>query len=349
MASQGPFGCADNWQEDTSVGSVSWINPNGALSGEGGLTLSTASSGTSHRIQTLAGFHGFTIPVGSTINGIFSEFRVKDSCLVEGTLVRLSDGHDASIEKLEVGDELIGFKDDLTTVPVKVLTISKIPAKEYYIITTTKRMPDLYGLHRDESKFVDRQTIRATGTHPFFTDAMKFVPARDLVVGDRLYTSYTRADYKSDSSVFQQYGLEIITSIFIVQEFVTVYDITVDAPNTFIANNFWVHNKGAALTQDVSAVVYKAGTPVGSDRVAGQEWSTTFSYLGYGGPDDLFDTTWTVNEINNDLGIGWAGNQSANTIVMDYARATVYYTAAAGGILQQQRIMRQAVKRASSW
>lgn len=74
----------------------------------------------------------------------------------------------------------------------------------------------------------------------------------------------------------------------------------------------------------------KAGTIVGTNQGTGIDWSTTDTYVTYGGSTNLLGTTWTVSDINNS-GFGAAiavteRNAVANTARIDHIRITVYYT-----------------------
>jgi hypothetical protein len=75
----------------------------------------------------------------------------------------------------------------------------------------------------------------------------------------------------------------------------------------------------------------KAGTPVGDDKAMGVPWPTTLGTTTYGGPQDLWGTTWTPNEVNStDFGIVLSANRDNNgnksrIATVDSMQITVYY------------------------
>jgi hypothetical protein len=84
---------------------------------------------------------------------------------------------------------------------------------------------------------------------------------------------------------------------------------------------------GSATT--ASAILYKAGSQVGTAKTSGEFGSATF-----GNATDLWGTTWTAAEINASgfgFGVQGAGGSNGTTITMSGARITVHYTGAGGG------------------
>jgi len=82
-----------------------------------------------------------------------------------------------------------------------------------------------------------------------------------------------------------------------------------------------------SASADAACRLVKAGTPVGADRSAGGTWPTTDAFQSYGGPSDLWGTTWIPAEINAS-GFGAALSASAVLAVtagVDFVRVTVYY------------------------
>lgn len=84
---------------------------------------------------------------------------------------------------------------------------------------------------------------------------------------------------------------------------------------------------GSATT--AAAILYKAGSQVGTAKTSGEFGSATF-----GNATDLWGTSWTVAEINASgfgFGVQATGGSNGTTITMSGARITVHYTAAGGG------------------
>ena len=84
---------------------------------------------------------------------------------------------------------------------------------------------------------------------------------------------------------------------------------------------------------DYSIRVLRGGAPVGSDHKKTETWSADLAYVTFGGPSDLWDTTWTPSDIQAaGFGISLAakytdtgGNARA---YVDYVKATVYFVPA---------------------
>ena len=91
---------------------------------------------------------------------------------------------------------------------------------------------------------------------------------------------------------------------------------------------------------DNSVRLYKSGTGfVGSDKADGAtNWPTSDTVKTYGGASDLWGTTWTRDEIVNNLQFAISATSSSAAAAVDYIQFTIYYTpaelfAGAGGII----------------
>ena len=87
-----------------------------------------------------------------------------------------------------------------------------------------------------------------------------------------------------------------------------------------------------ATITDNSVRLLKAGVATGSNYATSTKWTTTDSYETYGGPNDLWGTTWTTAEVNSST-FGISISTSINGLVtllptgrIDHVRVTVYYT-----------------------
>lgn len=81
-------------------------------------------------------------------------------------------------------------------------------------------------------------------------------------------------------------------------------------------------------TVDASVRLLKAGTIVGNNyALTTTQWPLTDNYVTYGGPGDLWGTTWLYSDINN---INFGGSLSSNVFNgsarVDHMRMTVYVT-----------------------
>jgi len=74
----------------------------------------------------------------------------------------------------------------------------------------------------------------------------------------------------------------------------------------------------------------KNGTVLGNNYASNNDWPTSMAVANYGGPSDLWGTTWTPAEINNiNFGVALSVENesgSGRTAFVDYIQITVYYT-----------------------
>ena len=90
-------------------------------------------------------------------------------------------------------------------------------------------------------------------------------------------------------------------------------------------------NPPTTSVSDYEVRVLKAGAPVGDNKANATPWPNTLTAVTYGGPTDLWGTTWTPAEINAvDFGAAVSahrdnnGNSNRNAVV-DTIQVTVYY------------------------
>lgn len=111
------------------------------------------------------------------------------------------------------------------------------------------------------------------------------------------------------------------------------YAIPLTATITGIEVAVEVHME-TALTdaRDASVRLQKAGTPVGSDYAnPASLWQDKDNFNYYGGPTDLWGTTWTPADINSlDFGVLFSVTRLSGPdnefVNVDYVTLTVYYT-----------------------
>jgi hypothetical protein len=84
-----------------------------------------------------------------------------------------------------------------------------------------------------------------------------------------------------------------------------------------------------SLTDNVVQLL-KSGNRVGSDYSSSTSWPTSMTAASYGGSSDLWNTSWTVADINSsNFGVALSvsnGASSPRTASVDYIQITVYYT-----------------------
>jgi hypothetical protein len=95
----------------------------------------------------------------------------------------------------------------------------------------------------------------------------------------------------------------------------------------------WERKSTGGGCTDSSVKIVKGGTISGTDQSAGATWSTTESFVSFGGSSNLWGTTWTDTDINAST---FGAVLSFTTIgpttqSVDSCRITITYTAAAGG------------------
>ena len=132
-------------------------------------------------------------------------------CFTAGTPVTLTNGVQAPIESVKLGDSVLAFNEKTKeNVSAKVVDLLTKKRDGYYLLNGY---------------------LEATDEHPFYIDG-EWVETKDLKVGTE-FTSLTGEKVK-------------LTSKEYVKKDVTVYNITVDEVHTFYAGGIRVHNKSEA-------------------------------------------------------------------------------------------------------
>lgn len=94
-----------------------------------------------------------------------------------------------------------------------------------------------------------------------------------------------------------------------------------------------IHRAGAFNLWHVDQTVrlLNAGAMVGDNKASAAEWPSTLTDVTYGGPGDLWKTTWSVAEVNA-TGFGaayvatYAGSAGNGAFSVDSMRITVFYS-----------------------
>ncbi len=88
-------------------------------------------------------------------------------------------------------------------------------------------------------------------------------------------------------------------------------------------------NGDSGIAFDSSAKIVKGGTVTGTEKASSDAWSRDIPvYASYGGPNDLWGTTWSPSDINSS-GFGFAisaVNYSSWQAFIDHIRVTVFYS-----------------------
>lgn len=128
-----------------------------------------------------------------------------EACFLIGTKILTHSGYKL-IENLKIGDKVI----TLNNKEIKVLKILKRKSNHYYKLNTTSGL------------------TRVTGEHPYLLNNETICCVKDLKPGFKLKGI---SDY-----------IEVISKIKI-NETVDVYNLSVEEPKIYVANNIYVHNK----------------------------------------------------------------------------------------------------------
>jgi hypothetical protein len=89
----------------------------------------------------------------------------------------------------------------------------------------------------------------------------------------------------------------------------------------------------AGDVEDSEIKLRKASGAVGSNKAIGGAWPKSLTLATYGGPTDLWGTTWTVAEVNEEafgLGVLVKALKNSSYFFLDTVQITVYYTPAGG-------------------
>jgi hypothetical protein len=81
--------------------------------------------------------------------------------------------------------------------------------------------------------------------------------------------------------------------------------------------------------RDSVVQLVKAGLPSGSNYASSLQWPMTFTYSTYGGPTDLWNSSWTPADINAasfGLNLQLTNGAFDQTAQVDHVQITVYYT-----------------------
>jgi intein/homing endonuclease len=142
------------------------------------------------------------------------------ACFIAGTKIKTPDG-EIPIERIKEGDSVIAVSPDGKEKTVKVLK--------------TIFHPKATPLHLTAS---GGYSVDTTAEHPFMAPSGTFVLAGELSIGDEIMALESGAAR----------AVRITSIKYLVGE-VPVYNLEVEAPNTYIANGFVVHNKGSTCAK----------------------------------------------------------------------------------------------------
>ena len=136
-------------------------------------------------------------------------------CFLPDTAILRADGTSVPLAAVQPGDQIRAFDAANRLVTATVAEIITHEVDEYVVLTT------------------EQASVRVTREHPFYVGAGRFKTVEALRVGDEVFLC-------ASAGLQQQH----IASLVSVRGPVRVYNLRTDAPHTFFANAFAVHNKG---------------------------------------------------------------------------------------------------------
>ncbi len=138
-------------------------------------------------------------------------------------------------------------------------------------------------------------------------------------------TGCTGEECANPGSPSISYSLKAIGFPFSIPSGATIRGIQVDVQR-------YQNSESGATIRDNSARVLKNGLRSAAGASLG-EWNTSEGYVTYGSSTDLWGTTWTPADINNQAGFGFETSASCSGTIesktcagyINHIRATVYY------------------------
>ncbi len=115
----------------------------------------------------------------------------------------------------------------------------------------------------------------------------------------------------------------------------TLYTFNIPADAAIVGIEVMVNryaNPPSTSISDYELRVLKAGVPEGDNKAVATPWPNTLTPATYGGPTDLWGTTWTPADINSsNFGVALSAQRDNNgnnsrTAVVDTMKVTVYYS-----------------------
>jgi len=155
-------------------------------------------------------------------------------CFLPDTAILRADGTSVQLGTVRPGDRIKAFDSANRLVIATVAEVITHDVDEYVVLTT------------------DRARVRVTPEHPFYVGAGRFKTVEALQIGDEVFLC--------DGAGLQP---QPIVSLVRVREPVRVYNLRTDAPHTFFANAFAVHNKGGGCFPAGTSIATPDGaTPI---------------------------------------------------------------------------------------
>ncbi len=164
---------------------------------------------------------GFSIPTNATIKGVIVGInkRYSSVCFLQGTLIQTPNG-DILVENLKPGTEVFAFD------------------KNHNIVIS--HVKDIFGVECSLCVRLKTETTegKTSPEHPYFTEGSKWVKAKDVVVGDRIFVL--------KDGIMQ---LEKVGFVEAIKENSKKYKLEIDKFHTYFGNGLASHNKPGGFSQ----------------------------------------------------------------------------------------------------
>lgn len=152
-------------------------------------------------------------------------------CFLPDTPIALADGGQRAISRLQAGDRVLALSPDDLPTTVTVLRVLTHEVESYLVVRTLTT------------------ELHVTGEHPFYVGGGTFKTIESLRVGDSIHA------YDGTARFLPQQILAMERR----HEPVTVYNLEVDAPHTYVAGGIAVHNKGGGCFAPGTLIATPAG------------------------------------------------------------------------------------------
>lgn len=155
-------------------------------------------------------------------------------CFLPDTPITMADGRQQAISTIRIGDRVLAFTPDGLPSPATVHRILTHEVESYLVIRTPTT------------------ELRVTEEHPFYVGNGAFRTIESLHVGDAIHAFDGAGQFTSQRLLAMERR----------REPVTVYNLEVDAPHTYLANGIAVHNKGGGCFAPGTRITTPGGSRV---------------------------------------------------------------------------------------
>jgi hypothetical protein len=196
------------WVENTD--DTSWIHYINETTGvETKWHTDTAFSNVAH-VNTAFSNTAHSDVTHSNNSTAYSDFT---DCFLAGTKISMANGSSNKIEDIKIGDRVLSFYNENKLTSASVSKLFSRLADYYYRLKT------------------ENHEVNVTGKHPFYTGE-GFKKIKEFSIGDKIYILENR-----------KLVPEKIVHKELIKKQVKIYNLKVEASQTYFANGFAVHNK----------------------------------------------------------------------------------------------------------